>query len=279
MEIKCRGSRGALPVSGKQFLKYGGETTCVEVLPDEGGRIIIDAGSGIHSVHQNDTRPPAHHWHLLFTHAHLDHLLGFIYFQPVYDPGAVIEIYGPRLHGQPFESILSTLISPPFSPITLAEMKAGFIFHQVDTDPIILGKTKIHPIPLNHPGGGRGYAVTSDTQKFVFLTDNELDLPHEEGAAFNDYVDFCRDADLLYHDAEYTKSEYEQRKGWGHSCAESVLRLARDAQVKRLGLFHHGRFRTDAELDAILAGQKQQIRAWNLPFPCTAVRAGSTIVL
>ncbi|MBN2415590.1 MBL fold metallo-hydrolase [bacterium] len=279
MEITCRGSRGALPVCGKEFLKYGGETTCVEVTPADGTRIILDAGSGIQHVHDDGARSSPQHWHLLFTHAHLDHLLGLIYFQPVFDPNAVIEIYGPPLQGQPFETVLSSLISPPFSPITLAEMNAEFIFHEVDRNRFRLGTADVLPIPLNHPGGGRGYAIISDNKKFVFLTDNELDFLHEGGASFPEYAAFCEDADLLFHDAEYTQPEYARRKGWGHSCTESVIRLAWEAKVKRLGLFHHGRLRTDAALDAILTRQEELIRAQKPPLRCSAVAAGHTTVL
>jgi hypothetical protein len=110
----------------------------------------------------------------------------------------------------------------------------------------------IEPIFLSHPNGGRGYKLVEGDRSFVFLTDNELGFQHPGGFQFNDYAAFCRGADLLVHDAEFTEEEYPRIKGWGHSNYRQALELALAAEVGALGLFHHNRERTDDQLDLIV---------------------------
>jgi ribonuclease BN (tRNA processing enzyme) len=129
----------------------------------------------------------------------------------------------------------------------------------------------ITPIALSHPNQGTGYKFEEDGKCFVFLTDNELGYKHEGGLDFQDYLEFSRGADLLFHDAEYKEEEYKKTRGWGHSIFIDALNLALDAGVKKLGLFHHNQERIDYEIDAIVNDCRELIKKSRKNLECFAV--------
>ncbi|MCK5148308.1 MBL fold metallo-hydrolase [bacterium] len=277
MLIRSWGTRGSIPVFAGSYHKYGGETTCIEVRLNDETIIILDAGSGIRNLGKLLLMEKKFHYHLFLTHAHIDHLLGFISFYPLFQSNVQIDIYAPNLHGQSFKTILNNYLSPPWSPITLKAMKAQLRFHSTTTSPVQINKGTIHSIPLCHPGGGNGYKIEEDDSKFVFLTDNELDVTSDNTVSYSDYVKFAKNADLLFHDAAYTENEYSIRQGWGHSTSKAAIRLALDAHVKTLGLIHHNQERTDEELDTVLAECNDYIKTMSSSLDCLAIGAGTTI--
>jgi ribonuclease BN (tRNA processing enzyme) len=134
-----------------------------------------------------------------------------------------------------------------------------------------------HSIPLNHPNGGFGFRFVSDGKTFVFLTDNELRFHHEKGPSRDVFVRECRGADLLFHDAQYTESDYAAKRGWGHSTYADAVDLAMDAGVKRLGLFHHDPERTDDEIDREVARCQERIAQAGSDLQCFACADGMLI--
>jgi len=275
MLVRCWGSRGTIPVNGSSFSKYGGETTCIEVRPDDETVLIFDAGSGIRRLGQRLLQENKLRYHLFFTHTHIDHIVGFISFYPFFNPEATIDIYAPILDGRPIESILADFLAPPWSPFTLGQIKARLKFHTISS-PITCGKTLIESIPLNHPGGGNGYKVIYNQKKFVLLTDNELaDSNHP--LPRDDYITFSHKADLLFHDAAYNKEEYKTRQNWGHSTWNAALQLALDAEVLSLGIFHHNQERNDKEIDQIITDCQALIQKSGSSLNCFAVAADSII--
>lgn len=279
MRIKCWGARGSIPVSGPSFLKYGGDTACIEIHTQNDEIIIIDAGTGIRALGDQLIRENQKHIHLLFTHTHLDHIMGFPYFQPIYNRQSQIDIYGSKFGQQSLQSTLSKLMEPPFHPAELDKLQSRLQFHDLEHSTMQIGSVVISYIRLNHPNGGLGFKFQEDDQTFVFLTDNELHEQHEEGLAFKTYVEFCREADLLFHDAEFTDEEYTRVRSWGHSTVKDALHLAMEAGVKRFGLFHHNRNRSDAALDGLIHDCQQTIKSNQLPLSCFAVATGMEFLL
>ncbi|MCK5056177.1 MAG: MBL fold metallo-hydrolase [Candidatus Aminicenantes bacterium] len=279
MLIRCWGARGSIPVCGEEYLKYGGDTTCIEIRSAEDDIIIIDAGSGIRKLGEQLLVENRQTLNILFTHSHLDHILGFPFFKPLYFKGKHINVYGCSLPGNSVKEILSTAMSSPFFPVSLDDFKAEISYHGVCGDIFSIGSIEITPILLSHPNGGFGYKFVEEGQSFVFLTDNELTYKHPGGLEYRDYLSFSANAGLLIHDAEFTREEYKQKKKWGHSVYNVALQLAFEARVKRFGLFHHNQDRTDAALDSIVRDCRDIIGSRKSKLECFAVHQGMEIDL
>lgn len=259
MFIRCWGSRGSIPVSGVEFNRYGGDTTCMEVRSKNGHLIIIDAGSGIRNLGNAIIRQKKKNFHILFTHAHWDHILGLAFFKPLYFKDFHFTIYGSPLHLGGYKQVLQGLLRSPFFPVPFKQVEKHITFKDINYRPFSIDTISIYPIPLNHPNGGLGYKLVEDGKSFVFLTDNELDYNHPGGLSFDDYTEFAKNADLLIHDAEFTQKDYKKNRSWGHSLYSDAVKLGISADVKQVGLFHQNQERTDDQIDAIVADSKKQI--------------------
>jgi phosphoribosyl 1,2-cyclic phosphodiesterase len=279
MLIKCWGSRGSIPVSGNEYLKYGGDTTCIEIRTKSDDIIIIDAGTGIRRLGNQLINEGRYEYHFIFTHAHWDHLMGFPFFKPIFYSRSKFLMHRCPFQSNFVETVLAKLMSPPYFPVRYDELLADISYQEACPSPFEIGSVSIEPIPLSHPNRGSGYKFIEDDKSFVFLTDNELGFIHSGGVAYEDYVKFSMKADLLIHDAEYTPEEYEQTKKWGHSMYTEVLDLAFEAEVKHLGLFHLNQDRTDKDMDEIIEICKQRIIVKGQTTDCFAVGCDSTFYL
>ncbi|MBD3391027.1 MAG: MBL fold metallo-hydrolase [Chitinivibrionales bacterium] len=274
MYIRCWGSRGSIPVSGKDYLKYGGDTTCMELRSRSGALIVVDAGTGIRPLGHRIAQGKVKKFDLLFTHAHWDHMIGFPFFAPIYMRGFNITVRGFPFDSQSFRDILDGFMRSPYFPVSLTDkhIKAKLAYKKIADRAFTLGGITIRPVPLSHPkNGGRGFRFEENGRSFVFLTDNELDYVHEGGLAFDEYVEFCRDADLLIHDAEYDRREYRTHRAWGHTAFTDAVKLGLAAGVRRLGLFHLNNRRTDDQMDAIVEQSREIIAHAKSRMECFAV--------
>jgi len=277
MLIRCWGARGSISVSGKEYLKYGGDTTCIEVVSDSGELIIIDAGTGIRALGNRLSMEKTRKIHLLLTHAHWDHPSGFPFFKPIYKKESEIKVYGPQTTQDSVRHILSKAMSAPYFPVELSDVSANIAFHGMGTKDYNIGSVRIATIPLSHPNQGAGYRLEENGRSFVFLTDNELTHHHPTGCDYADYVNFARGANLLFHDSEYTREDYKHTKGWGHSVYLDVLNLAMEAGVGALGLFHHNQDRIDDEVDKIEADCRRIVAKEGSALKVFAVATGMEI--
>ncbi len=258
MYIRCWGSRGSIPVSGAEYNRYGGDTTCLELHPKSGGVVVLDAGSGIRRLGERLARENVAHLSIVFTHAHLDHVMGVPFFAPLYNQDTRITVYGPPYNGSmKTREILKGIMRGPYCPVDLEQVEGTTEFVDLDGAPFSIGSLQFTAIPLSHPNGGLGYRIEEDGKSFVFLTDNELDYVHPGGKSMAEYREFSREADLLIHDAEYTQKDYSRR--WGHSVFESAVRLGMEAGAKRFGLFHVNQKRTDDAMDAMVAQARKMV--------------------
>jgi phosphoribosyl 1,2-cyclic phosphodiesterase len=279
MDIRCWGSRGSIPVSGAEYDKYGGDTTCMEIRTRDDQIIIVDAGTGLRRLGNQLLEEGRLVYDMIFTHAHWDHLMGFPFFKPLYVKGTEI-----RLQGCPFaqkfvETMISKVMSPPNFPVKHTDVQARIFYEPVCPEFIEIGTVTAKPIRLSHPNEGNGYKFTEDDRTFVFLTDNELDLCHPGGLSFDAYRSFSEGADLLIHDAEFTAGEYKGTKGWGHSVYTTALELAIQAGVRDFGLFHLNQDRTDEAVDRMVDACREAVKEQGAELNCFAVGAGMAFSL
>jgi len=279
MIIRCYGARGSIAVSGEEYLKYGGDTTCLEIRSKNDEIIIVDAGTGIRRLGNKLLSENRLEYSVIFTHSHLDHIVGFPFFKPVSHEKAIIDILGcPATQGN-IQKLLSRAMGAPLFPIPFEQLKAEINYSGECALSFQVDSVEVFPINLSHPNVGMGYKFLEDGKKFVFLTDNELGYRHREGGSFEEYVEFSMDADFLIHDAMYTPAQYETTKSWGHSTYTDALNLALASRVKRLGLFHHDHSRDDDELDAVVQKCREIIQSKKSHMECFALTQHTELTL
>ncbi|MCL2182605.1 MAG: MBL fold metallo-hydrolase [Chitinispirillia bacterium] len=250
----------------------------MEVGSAKGDLVILDAGTGIRAFGDQFAEAPGKVIHLVFTHAHIDHLVGFPYFRPIFDDRTTLHIYGAPCGADSLETALRKFMRSPYFPVDFSALPCEIIFHEVSAAPFMIGALKLTPIRLNHPNGGCGYRIEERGAAFVFLTDNELEYGKPGGET--DYFEaMCKGADLLMHDGEYTDKEYPLFESWGHSRYTDAVKLAVAAKVKRLGLFHINSRRTDKCMDAIVDDAKAIVKKCGAELECFGVGAGFEIEL
>jgi len=284
MKVTVWGCRGSIPVPGHHTLRYGGNSTCLEVRSEDGRVYVIDAGSGIRNLGQallnesdvSDIR-------FFFTHAHWDHLVGFPFFAPAYSVRYNFTFCsGPHAESS-VRKYMTRQMQAPYFPIDFSELKAGFNFRcenpTMEDGNCRIGSMECRAYPLSHPNGGYGYRFVEQGKTFVFLTDNELSFVHEGGLTKEQYTEICRGADLLLHDAQYTTDEYRYREGWGHSTYREAVQLALEAGVQRLGFFHHDPDRSDDDLDRQVGLCRQEIAHAGAAVECFACFEGMVLDL
>jgi phosphoribosyl 1,2-cyclic phosphodiesterase len=247
MKVKFYGTRGSIPVSDQAFLEFGGNTTSIKITRDNGRVAILDAGSGIRKLgkdilledlHQNDL-------FIAFSHFHWDHIQGFPFFEPAYDPDMIINILalGKNREITNLKGIFKGQMEAQYFPVPLNSMGAKFNFLQVNRNKLIINDAVIRVIKQNHPGGSYGYRMEDNGKSLVILTDIE----HGDNV-LPEIVEFCKNADLLIHEAQYTDKELAAHRGWGHSSHTQAIEVAEKAGVKKLVMTHHNPDHEDAFL-------------------------------
>jgi phosphoribosyl 1,2-cyclic phosphodiesterase len=279
MIIRCWGARGSIPVSGEEYIKYGGDTTCLEIRTKDDEIIVIDAGSGIRRLGHRLISEKRFNYTMIFTHAHWDHIMGFPFFNPIYFKKTRITMFGCPFAQTSIKHMISKIMAPPNFPVDFEKIRADIDYHESCSRQFSIKSMTITPIPLNHPNQGLGYKFVEDGKSFVFLTDNELTFEHSGGTDFQEYRDFAAYSDLLIHDAEYTEEEYKKTKTWGHSVYKDALRLALEAKVKKFGLFHHNQERSDKGIDNLVENCREIIENNHAELECFALHQGMEIEL
>ena len=254
MRVKFWGTRGTRPTPGRRTLRYGGNTTCVEVRDKDNNLLIVDSGSGIAELGATFSPTEPLQAHLLITHTHLDHIQGFPFFLPAFVPGTHLTIVGPAGSAKSLQAAFADQTDPAYFPVRLSHMPAEMEF--IERNPgetFEVGGLRITPHLLMHPIPTFGYRIDEGTSRFSFATDNELPMfVNGEVGTLKELANWCRDSDLLVHDAQYSAEEYKTRVGFGHSSYEDALSLAEMAGAKELGFFHHDPLHSDADVDALI---------------------------
>ena len=258
MRIRFWGTRGSLAKPGPSTLRYGGNTSCVEVRTASGTLIVLDCGTGAHGLGQALVagRAPVR-GHLLITHTHWDHIQGFPFFAPLFSPGNEWDIYAPGGLGQQLEQTLAGQMEYTYFPVTLGQLGAAIRYHDLVEGSFAVDGVRVLTKYLNHPALALGYRLEVGSVTVVYSSDHEPHAPPLAAAPFahhedRRHVEFLAGADLVIHDAQYRLDEYADKIGWGHTPAECAVDYALAAGARRLALFHHEPLRDDAGMDSLL---------------------------
>jgi phosphoribosyl 1,2-cyclic phosphodiesterase len=233
-----------------EVLRFGGNTSCVQVRLPDGAVLIIDAGTGLRNLGlelMRELPAPKFPLRFLMTHFHWDHIQGIPFFAPLYVAANTVTFQSSRSSGE-LREILERQMTQPYFPVPFEMLPAKREFIHVPPEGLRYGDLHIYPFPLNHPQGATGYRLESEGAVIVHASDFE----HGNAELDSMLRQYARDADILVYDSQYTPEEYEKKKGWGHSTWLEGVRVAHEANVKRLILFHHDPDHTDNFLDALV---------------------------
>ncbi len=247
--VKFWGVRGSIACASPNHMRYGGNTSCIEVIAD-GYRIILDAGTGIRQLGNEMQKIGADDFHILLTHTHWDHINGFPFFTPAYNKGLKIEILAGHLTDKGgVQNVLSAQMDNPMFPVPLEAMTADITFRDFEAGSSfdLTDKVHVRTAPLNHPNGATAYRIEFDERSVVYVTDTE----HIQGETDQNVFGIIKDADLVIYDSTYTEEEFPSKVGWGHSTWNEGVRLCQEANVKRLAIFHHEPDHYDDIMDQI----------------------------
>ena len=276
MRIRFWGTRGSLARPGPSTLRYGGNTSCVEIRADDGTLVVLDCGTGAFGLGQTLAPEQARRGHLLITHTHWDHIQGFPFFAPLFAAGNDWDLYAPGGEGRRLETTLAGQMEHTYFPVALAQMGATIRFHDLVEGGFTVGGFRVAAQYLNHPALTLGYRLEADGAAVVYAVDHEPHLREGPEAAGllsrvegagpvhpedRRHIAFLAGADLVIHDAQYTAEEYPGRITWGHTPAEVAVDYALAAHARRLALTHHDPLRDDDSVDRIVEVCRARVRA------------------
>ena len=267
MKFKFWGVRGSIATPGPKTVKYGGNTTCIEIRTDNNDLIILDAGTGIHMLGQKLLKQLPITAHIFITHTHWDHIQGLPFFSPIFIPGNKLKIYGgldPVTH-EGIQRALSVQLQYSYFPIREAELNASVEYSTLKPgEQVTIGSATITPILLSHPVLNFGYRIDCDGQSIFFTGDYEplYNIYNQDDSEFDQYQSFVDEkqkeitkviqgVDALIVDSSYTTKEYLSKIGWGHGTYDSAMKLASLAKAKKLYFTHHEPTRSDDQLEGI----------------------------
>jgi phosphoribosyl 1,2-cyclic phosphodiesterase len=293
MKLKFWGTRGSIPTPGKETVRYGGNTPCMEVRLTNNNLLIFDAGTGIRSLGDQLIASGASvRTFIVITHPHWDHIQGFPFFKPAFISGNELTIVGPQSRHVTLRQMLAHVMDKVYFPIQLHELKANIKFIPMKEESVRVFDATLSSLYVNHPSMALAYRLDVGSHSMVYVSDNEpfdrevaTSLKNVDPVVVRKYldskgdpnqrlIDFARGADILIHDATYTPEEYVNHVGWGHSHYLFCLKIAHEAGVKRLVLSHHDQRHDDAVVDDILQKCRREIRTQSYKFECLAAAEG-----
>jgi phosphoribosyl 1,2-cyclic phosphodiesterase len=247
MKLTFWGTRGSLPMNTPEHRIFGGNTSCISVQAGD-NQVIFDAGSGLIHLGSQLMAQDAREIDICFSHFHSDHICGLPFFKPFFNPKAKVRLHSFGIAEATLHDALTIYLSRPIFPISLDDFKAKVDFiHHPDGEALEIGGIGVQALGIPHPGGAHALKAQADGKSFVYATDTEHIINQPNQAL----IAFLHEADMAVYDCTFDDSEFEQRRGWGHSTWQEGLRLAEAAQVKKFGIFHHEPERSDTALTEI----------------------------
>lgn len=246
--LKFWGTRGSCPVSGPEYIRFGGNTPCLE-LQYENHFLIFDAGTGIRPLGHSlcdETGCSVKKIDLFLSHFHWDHILGFPFFEPIYRKGTEITIWTPKGNGRTARDLIGQLLAKEFFPVHLNQMQAQLEFKVIEPhQPVQMGSLSIDFCSTHHPGHTLCFKIKTPKETIGYVTDNEIDGNQQQ------IVEFHKGVDIFIHEAQYTPKEYEKKQGWGHSSLAKAIDLIQQVRPGKWIVTHHDPSHTDADLVAL----------------------------
>ena len=279
IDMRFWGVRGTLPISGKQCLKYGGNTSCVTLEFPREQFFIFDGGSGIKNVGDwlVSQQRKGINAKIFISHPHWDHINAFPFFVPLYMQGNEFEVLGANQGDISMREMVSAQMEGVYFPITFSQFAARVYFNDLEEESLVVSGIDVSTKLLSHPGKCLGYRIDYNGRSICYITDNEMYVetsnyydPHYEKRL----AEFVEGADALITDSTYTDEEYMTKEGWGHSCISKVVNLADMAKVKNLYLFHHDPDQTDDDIDRKFETAQAMLKARKSKTKCLAPREG-----
>ena len=248
LKVRFWGVRGSISCAGAEYMRYGGNTSCLEVTAG-GRRLIFDAGTGIRTLGLELGRHAPLDIDIYFTHTHLDHISGLTFFEPLFERRNSVRMWAGHLEAPyTLKKVVGHLMQAPLYPVSLEIFQAAVEFKEFKSGQTLTsGTVSMRTAPLNHPNGATGYRIEHGGKSICYITDTE----HREGKRDEIIADLCRDADVMIYDCSYTDAEYPRYRGWGHSTWQEGARIADTAGVGTLVIFHHDPSHDDAFMDGV----------------------------
>lgn len=261
MRVRIWGCRGSLAAPGPDTVRYGGNTSSVEVRTDDGGVIVLDAGTGIRDLGRSLAADPVRKVDLFLTHLHLDHIEGLGFFNALWDPNIELHVWGPPSSLRSLEDRIGKLLSPPLFPVNLSKVPAQPHFHDIpEGEEVVVGSARVFAQEVTHRGTTVGYRIEDSGRSFTYIPDHEPALGTDLYTIDPEWVSgfgVAQGTDVLFHDSQYTEEEYPSHREWGHSAIDHAVQFGLLTKVKHLVLFHHDPEHTDERLDAHLKRAKE----------------------
>jgi phosphoribosyl 1,2-cyclic phosphodiesterase len=277
MRITLWGTRGSLPAAGPETVRYGGNTSCVEVRGRDGTILVLDAGTGIRRL--GAALNGQSRIDILLTHLHMDHVVGLGFFDPIYDANVQVHIWGPPSEHADLASRLQRYLSPPLFPVRLRDLPRPPILHDTPRGQFSVGCFTVDADLICHPGITMGFRIANGRSSIAYMPDHEPALGSyriPDDPQWTSGTALARDVSLLIHDAQYTDAEYEEHVGWGHSTIAQACDFASMAHVERLVTFHHDPSHDDDSIDRFTESVKD---ARAMPFELTTGAEGARFEL
>lgn len=257
MNISIRGVRGSIPTTSPDTVNYGGNTSCTVVMEND-CILVLDGGSGMQRFNLLDNTG-IKRIDILLTHLHLDHIQGLGFFNPFFDPTLEVHIWGPASKTNSLHARLSRYLSPPLFPVLLRDLPCKLILHEIENSSFTIGPFTIESRFVIHPGPTVGFRVSNQRSVFTYIPDHEPALGANGLLTDKKWIsgfDLAVNADLLLHDAQYSKKEYQNKRGWGHCSIDDAAKFSYLAEVKHLLLSHHDPSHSDDRLNELFADLK-----------------------
>lgn len=256
MKARVWGTRGSLAVSGPEYFRYGGNTSCLEVRAGDGTGdtlVVLDAGTGLKRL-GDAVDGQVRRVDILLTHFHVDHLFGFGFFPILFRPEVEVHVWGPSTESMGLRARLNRYLSPPLFPVRVPDLPSRPILHEAPIGSFELPGVHVTADLVCHPGRTLGYRLDDGNGVLAYLPDHEPALGYDtlpDDPAWVSGTRLAEGADLLVHDAQYRDDEYPARVGWGHSSVSQVVAFTRLVEAGHLLAFHHDPGHDDFDLDAM----------------------------
>jgi phosphoribosyl 1,2-cyclic phosphodiesterase len=255
LRVSFYGVRGSCPCSGPQYVRYGGNTSCVSVEIGDEPPIVLDLGTGLrplgHALEDRFGLDAPIEMTAFLTHLHWDHIIGLPFCRPLLRLGGSMEVYGPPQDDDlSLMGVIDRVMVPPFFPVQVKELHGSIGFSPIGDDMIPVGSAKVTVRRVPHVGTTLGFRIDAEGCSVAFVSDHQA--PDDRNTVSDSVLELCDGADLVIHDAQYTAEEFTEKATWGHSTVDYAVHVAAEAAARRLVLFHHDPVHGDDEMDVLV---------------------------